>query len=340
MSQFFGKLLLSVMGICLILINWTASPTLAQVSYTPPTQSVSALKDIPFNQAVPVDEAYRKEFENCDKRDTFRGFTLPNIRKCKDDPNNVKALLKFPDGTIFIESKLSLDIDGSWLACKGQGAPTSQCPTSFNWSTEIQEPNKFVDPDNFAYIVNPTFNFQSSDTSGNKLFEKKTGVKLGDLGIVVYKDKVVPVFIADSGPYNKLGEGSSLLHQLIGEDKCKAGKRRTDGKTRPDKRWTSDAYCTDYKNASVADKVLFFIFPNSKIPGLSPTNATAKINAEALKRFEKLKDNRDVVIQLTQPTSGQSFLASTDVNFSGIANPEVTRIKATIGPGDLLKLPI
>jgi len=268
------------------------SPAFAQVSYTPPAQSASVLRDIPFNQAVPVDEAYRKEFENCDQKDTFRGFSLPIIRRCKNDPNNVKALLKFSDGTIFIESKLSLDIDGSWLACKGQGAPTSQCPTSFSWPTETQEPNKFVDPDNFAYIVNPVSNFQkSNDPGGNQLFEKKTGVKLGDLGVVVYKNKVVPVFVADSGPYNKLGEGSSLLHQF-----------------------------------------------NSKISDLSPSNAVAKINAEALKRFENLKDNRQGVIQLNQPQSGQSFAVNTAVTFSGTANPEVSRIKVSIGPGGLFEI--
>jgi hypothetical protein len=51
------------------------------------------------------------------------------------------------------------------------------------------------------------------------------------------------------GPYNKLGEGSARVHELIGEDKCKTGKRRTDGKTRPDveKRWTSDTYCEDHE---------------------------------------------------------------------------------------------
>jgi hypothetical protein len=339
MNQYLRHLLLIIAGIYLILMSSFVSPAFAQVSYTPPAQSASVLQDIPFNQAVPVDESYRKEFENCDKNNTFRGFSLPVIRRCKNDPNNVKALLKFTDGTIFIESKLSLDIDGSWLACKGKGAPTSQCPTSFSWPTETQEPNKFVDPDNFAYIVNPVSNFQkSNDPSGTQLFENKTGVKLGDLGVVVYKNKVVPVFVADSGPYNKLGEGSSLLHQLIGEDKCKPGKRRTDGKTRTDKRWTSDVYCTEYKNVSVEDKVLFFIFPNSKIPNLSPANATNKINTEALKRFENLKDNRQGVIQLNQPQSGQSFAVNTAVTFSGTANPEVSRIKVSIGPGGLFEI--
>jgi hypothetical protein len=110
---------------------------------------------------------------------------------------------------------------------------------------------------------------------------------------------------------------SYLLHQLFGEDKCKPGKRRTDGKTRHDleKRWTSDTYCEDHKDVSVDDKVLFFIFPNSKISDLSPSNAVAKINAEALKRFENLKDNRQGVIQLNQPQSGQSFAVNTAVTF-------------------------
>jgi hypothetical protein len=125
---------------------------------------------------------------------------------------------------------------------------------------------------------------------------------------------------------------------LIGEDKCKPGKRRTDGKTRTDKRWTSDVYCTEYKNVSVEDKVLFFIFPNSKIPNLSPANATNKINTEALKRFENLKDNRQGVIQLNQPQSGQSFAVNTAVTFSGTANPEVSRIKVSIGPGGLFEI--
>ena len=130
--QYLQKLLLAITGTYLIIVSFMTFPTFAQVTYTPPSQSKTILQDIPFDQAIPVDEKYRQEFTNCDKNNTFRGFPLSSIRRCSRDPNNVKALLKFPDGTIFFESKLSLDIDGSWLACKGGGAPTSQCPTSFN----------------------------------------------------------------------------------------------------------------------------------------------------------------------------------------------------------------
>ncbi len=39
------------------------------------------------------------------------------------------------------------------------------------------------------------------------------------------------------------------------------------------------------------------------------------------------------MLKLNQPTSGQRFLVNTPVTFSGTAKPEVTEIKATIGPG-------
>jgi hypothetical protein len=332
MNQYLRHLLLTIAGISLILLSSFVSPAFAQVSYTPPAQSASVLQDIPFNQAVPVDESYRKEFENCDKNGTFFGLSVPSNRSCKGDPNKVKALLKFPDGTIFYESKMSLDRDGSWIACKGDKRFSDLCSTSLSWPNISKEPDKFIDSDNFSYIVNPLIDF---NRQRNRIFQNKTGSDLGDLGIVIYKDKVVPVFIVDNGPYNKLGEGSTRVHELIGEDKCKPGKRRTDGKTRTDveKRWTSDVYCEDHKVVSVTDKVLFFIFPNSKIPNLSPTTATSKINAEALKRFENLKNNRPAVIQLNQPQSGQSFAVNTAVTLSGTANPEVSRIKVSIGPG-------
>lgn len=39
------------------------------------------------------------------------------------------------------------------------------------------------------------------------------------------------------------------------------------------------------------------------------------------------------MLKLNQPTSGQRFSVNTPVTFSGTAKPEVTKIKATIGPG-------
>jgi hypothetical protein len=253
-----------ILKIFLLLSILIFAPSLAsaQSSYTPPLQSVSVLTGIKFNKAIPLDESYRDEFEICDQK--------PN--KCSEDPNNVKALLKFPSGTIFFESKLSLDIDGSWIACNDPGL-TDQCATSYRW-TGLAEPNSFVDSDQFPYIVIPTTN---KDGTNNNDFRNKTGVDIGDLGIVVYQNQIVPVFIADGGPSFRLGEGSLALFKELGADRCT--KRNTDGN------------CLDYLDSSIEDKVLFFVFPKSEIKDLKPDNALAKVKKEALIRLQGLKSN-------------------------------------------------
>jgi hypothetical protein len=112
MNIYLKKSLAIIFGTFLFFFSWLNGDALAQTTYTPPSQSATALTDIPFNKATPVDEVYRKEFENCDKNNIFKGVKMRDFRKCSEDRNNFKALLKFPDGTIFMESKLGLDIDG------------------------------------------------------------------------------------------------------------------------------------------------------------------------------------------------------------------------------------
>ncbi len=264
--------------------------------YTPPTKSVAVLKDIQFNQAVLLDEAYRREFELCDQDE------------CKDDPNNVKALLKFPDGTIFFESKLSLDVDGSFKGCNDPGL-SDQCTTSYAWAN-LDGDERFVDSDKFPFIVIPIT---------DEDFRDKTGVNIGDLGVVVYRDKVVPVFVADGGPSFRLGEGSSALFKELGEDRCSKKDR--------------EGHCTNYRNFSIEDKVLFFVFPKSQIKDLNPSNALEKVKNEALKRFQKLKKVSRTVLKINQPTAGQVVPVNTSVTFSGTAEPEVSRLVVKIGPG-------
>lgn len=318
-----------------------AGPLSAQpTTYQTPARSAAAVTGIQFEKALQVNEGYRSEFINCDRTNRFRGQVMPPFRQCSGDANNVRALLRFPDGTVFFDSKLSLDIDGSWLACKGSGAPTSQCPTSYNWPIRVspgEEHKRFVDPDNVPYIVIPT-----TDLAGrsDREFRRLTGVEIGDLGIVIYGDVVVPVFVADGGPHNKLGEGSSRLHELIGADKCRPGKRRDDGTGLPDeKRWTSDHYCLDYRNVSESRDVLTFIFPGSRseIAGLGPAPALARIQQVARQRFERLKQPAPgpgrSPVQLQEPSEGKRFSIGQPVRFSGTADPAVKRIVANIGPG-------
>jgi hypothetical protein len=90
---------------------------------------------------------------------------------------------------------MSLDRDGSWIACKGDKSLNDLCSTSFPWRNINKIPDKYVDSDNIPYIVNPIVNFQRKV---DRRFQNKTGTDLGDLGIVIYKDKIVPVFIANT----------------------------------------------------------------------------------------------------------------------------------------------
>jgi hypothetical protein len=253
-----------------LVLVYTPSRMAQQTVYSPPPASASVLAGIKFSAASPVNEAYRAEFDRCDKENIFKGRTMTGFRKCSGDPNRVKALLRFPDQTIFFESKLSLDIDGSQKACTSPGL-ADLCATWFAWDN-LPEPQRYVDSDIYPYVVIP---ISGSNASNNKEFRNRTGINKGDLGVVVFKDKVVPVFVADGGPYNKLGEGSQALFKALGEDRCVV--------------MSSTGHCEKYKDFSIPSGVLVFLFPNSKIVGLKPVNALEKIRVEALARFARLK---------------------------------------------------
>jgi hypothetical protein len=256
---------------------YAAAGITQRTTYTPPPASASALRGVDFAKATPLDEAYRAEFVRCDRENIFEGVPMTGFRRCSNDPNRLRALMKFPDGAIFIESKLGLDIDGSKKACSDPGA-ADQCATWFEWP-DMPKPVRFVDSDRFPYVVIPIAGLRGRD---DREFRDKTGVDRGDLGVVVFRDKVVPVFVADGGPHNKIGEGSAALLREIGQDRCR--------------RMGRDGHCERYLDESVDGKVLFFLFPGSKIPGLTPDNALENVRREALKRFSELR-----VAQSTSP---------------------------------------
>jgi Fungal chitosanase of glycosyl hydrolase group 75 len=237
--------------------------------YSPPPASAGALTGIKFDTATPVDEFYRAQFDRCDRENKFKSQTMTGSRKCGTDKNNAKALLKFPNGAIFFESKLSLDKDGSWAACNS-AASTDQCPTWYRWPG-LTGTRRYVDADTYPYVVIPIAGLNGDN---DPEFRNKTGIAKGDVGVVVFKDKVVPVFVADGGPHNKLGEGSTALLKAIGEDRCREWK---------------NGHCERFRDVSVPGGVLCFLFPQSSISGLTPANALERVRVEAMRRFEELK---------------------------------------------------
>ena len=106
-------------------------------------------------------------------------------------------------------------------------------------------------------------------------FRDKTGVAIGDVGVVVDGSKVVPVLVADGGPHSKIGEGSLALFDALGDTRCA-------------KRLASDPrFCTKVKNYSLDRTVEYILFPGSKMNGLTPSNTNEKVRRkshEALSR--------------------------------------------------------
>ena len=252
----------------LLFTLYGAARTAQPPTYTPPPASADALRDVDFAAARPLDEDYRAQFDRCDRENIFRGVRMTRFRRCSTDPNRARALLKFPDGTVFFESKMGLDIDGSKKACTEPGL-ADLCSTWFEWPG-LTGNARFVDSDKFPYVVIPIAGLGRQDRE----FRDKTGVDKGDLGVVVFRDKVVPVFVADGGPHNKLGEGSAALFREIGADRCR--------------RMSRDGHCERYLDASIERGVLFFLFPGSRVEGLTPDNALETIRREALRRFAQL----------------------------------------------------
>jgi hypothetical protein len=239
------------------------APRAQAQQYEPPAASRNLLRGIDFAHAAPVDEDYRAEFKRCDDQDVFRGQKLQGWRKCSPDKNNVKALLKLSNGAILYESKLSLDLDGSWKAWNTPGA-ADQRGTWYTWprvckprerDTQGLCQREQVDAEHVPFIVIPI----AGPKALRGEFRAKTGVDKGDFGVVVFGNHWVPAFVADGGPYNKLGESSAATLAALGEDRCT--------------HHNDQGFCDRYRDASISSGVVTIIFPGSRRAGLKPDSA-------------------------------------------------------------------
>ena len=230
----------------------TVTPPAAQAAGAPATVDLSAGQSL--------DEAYRQEFGLCDAKDRFRGH---RVHGCRNDPNAVTALRRLPDGTIAYVSKLAVDLDGSPFACSPAHGAMDQCPTALmlpdGHGGEVP-----VDADRIPYVVIPWEG--PSDVEGQ--FTALTGVKAGDFGYVVHDGVIVPVIVADTGPFEKLGEGSIALHRALGRELC--AKRNTAG------------VCVRVVDPmeSIQGDVVTVLFPGSARDDLTPATIARTIPVE------------------------------------------------------------
>ncbi len=243
------------------------------ISVSPPSWP----SDIDLSAGTDLDEDYRAQFAECDRTGSFRGHSPYGGRACKGDPNAVRVLRRLPDGTVAYTSKLAVDLDGSPFACGADHGPMDQCGTSLMLpgpdGTSVP-----VDSDTITYVVIPAAG--PDDVRGE--FSRLTGVRTGDLGVVVYHGRVVPVIVADTGPYALLGEGSLALHRALGRELCK----------RRDAASTCRAVLDEVD--SIDGDVTTVLFPGSAPPGLTPATIAGVVRREALRRWRASPVSRTV----------------------------------------------
>jgi hypothetical protein len=230
----------------------------AQAVYTPPPSSAAAVAGVDFAAARPIGERFSARFRECDTRSTCDG--RPLRFNCRLDPSHNTVLLRLPDGTIFFDGKMGLDADGSPIS-RRNATGTDQPETSFRFEV-AGRPS--VDADKIPFIVLPGGGFAA-----------KLGLQQGDLAAVVFNGKVVFSLVADSGPTCKIGEGSIQLHEELGHRVCLARNGRQE--------------CTRLRNVGIEKGVLYFVFPRSKIAGLTPANAKQRIAEEGARLFTALR---------------------------------------------------
>lgn len=215
----------------LISILYSVGRTDAQRSapYVPPAASQARLGSIPLDRATPV-------------------------------PNHLagaKAVLKLPDGQLYIDADMDIDADGSPRARRIDPC-CGQLQTSLTYAG-IKGQARFVNSEEVPYMVLP----------GG--FFAQFGIKPGDVAAVIFKDKVVYALFADVGPRTKAGEGSIKLAQMLGHNPFIT---RRNG--------------TRVIGRSIPRDVLYIVFPGSGNSGITPQNVVEKTRERAKELFTAL----------------------------------------------------
>lgn len=220
-----------------------------------------------------ISEDYRRQFDLCDAGAGFRDHDSLGWRGCRDDPNAARALRRLPSGAIAYSAKLAVDLDGSAFACGPDHTRSDQCPTSLMLpGTDGDEVP--VDADAIPYVVIPEAG--PADVQGE--FGRLTGVGVGDFGVVLARGRVVPVIVADTGPYSKLGEGSLALHRALGRELC--ASRDAQGACRR----------VVEPMESIEGDVVTVLFPASARGDLTPANIAATVRREGLRLWAAARD--------------------------------------------------
>lgn len=279
---------------CLFLVL-SACSQLEGSNTSPETGSVQETEQVARagQERTQVQADYAAQFQRCDRENIFNGRVMKGNKRCRH-PNPRRRDLNMLDGfydiggkAISFKAKMSVDVDGGFAPCTGVGGSTDQCPTTYRYKALSPGDEKlpkwrktYVTSDLVPYVVIPYDSLRSGRPNDpeSREFRDRTGVSMGDLGVVVDGDTVVPVFVADGGPHNKIGEGSLALFDALGDTRC-ASRAATDNR-----------FCEKVKNYSLGRTVEYILFPGSAIDGLTPSNTNELVRAKALQLYEDVVD--------------------------------------------------
>jgi hypothetical protein len=235
--------------------------------FKPPAASRRQLDGVPFELAVDFAPEAKRKFADADKK--------PG----NDDPSRCKALLEFPGGrahrgAVFWSAKMAIDADGpaagrGRLKGKLLDPRDGQDDTTFHFAN-----GKGLASEAVPYIVLPQL-----EPLSNKTFN--SAVAIGDVAVVIFRDKITAAICGDLGPPNIIGEASIRVHEALQQQGCPDPCSKRNGQ----------GFCLRARNSSVAQDVLYFIFPKSAFDGdeLTFENIDTKIKERAFGLYNKLR---------------------------------------------------
>ena len=212
----------------------------AAAPYTAPPADAGTLQGIDFAKAQVILPELTQRFGACDAQDP------PG---CKVDPSRNTVILKFPDGTVFYDAKMTIDADGSTLSKRAERP--NQPETALRYPVS----DLSLDSERVPYIVLPI---------GDLLHA--SGLGKGDLAAVIKDGRLQFAIVGDVGPPPKIGEGSMKLHADLGHNTCTAHD--------------AGGNCSEFTDVSIDPPVLYFVFPNTRrliYDGLAPENINERI---------------------------------------------------------------
>ncbi len=238
--------------------NGGGAINLSQLTVHAPASELSAV-----STALTVVSAYRPPTDAAARLGTIDLATATAVH-WPQPLAGLQALLRLKGGQLYVDADMDIDADGSPNYKKLD--PKNGLPgTAYNFPG-LSEPASFVDAEKIPYFVLP------GDSAGNTVARKdffyvRMGIELGDLAAVISGGKVAFAMMADSGPNDLIGEGSIALSRDLDHEPLDA---------------------EGHANNGIDEGVLYIVFPGSKLGGLTPKNAAAKIRARGKELFEQL----------------------------------------------------